>query len=859
MTTLQYQLSILGLASVAGLLALLARRVVFFRACLVCGLAAAAILQLVPGSAPSLRLGLDLSGGTEVSLRLSPDQTRLRTLAEEARDLRRRLEDTPAENPELNFRLADQEAEMEAERANVDRNLDGAVGVIRHRLSGMGLSQVHVVRQGRDRVRVQFPGLDLGETERVLATLERQGRLEFRLIVPRDGSAAERRLYRQVQSLRLTEDTLEAVSAELETETEERGTRSWDWLGMGSATASDGSPKPGRFYLVDRQALLSGDHVVFAHAEADRWKKTWWVNVEFDAEGRKRFEEATRTHRGKQLGIVLDGRLEAAPYIREIIGEGVVDIAGNFNRQQAEQLEVVLRSGALRVGISKETQEHVGPSLGKDSIRKGARALAVGLLAVLAFMWFYYGSAGAVTGVALVLNLVFLLAVLSLLDATLTLPGIAGLILILGMTVDANVLVFERIREETLRGTPLGPAVTAGYEGAFVTIVDASLTTIIAAALLCLLGSDSIRGFALVLMIGLVIGLFCSLVVTRWFLDSLIESGCLTAIRMAGPVRAPAFDFMARCRPALGISLLLLGAGGLTFGVRERAGRNYGMDFTGGGRIAFSLLEPATTAEVRRGIAAGTGASFPDAASALQRYGRAKGTNGAGAARYDRFVVRSQFVKAGGQDGPEKGLQAFEMAVRNGLADMGMQARSIRAAMVGAALAGEMKRKGMSAVLLSMAALFAYMWVRFGFRAAFAAGAILALVHDLGITVGILALADQWGLIDGRIDLKIIAALLTITGYSLNDTIVIYNRIRENCPRGTPSRETVNLSINQSLGRTLVTSLTTLLVVLSLLLFGGTVMRAFAFTLLAGITAGTCSSIFVASPLTTRGMGAAKD
>jgi protein-export membrane protein SecD/preprotein translocase SecF subunit len=814
----QIQLLILAAAVVTGMVALISRRVVLFRICLILGVAIAAILQMAAAPGFPLRLGLDLRGGTEVRLRLSPKQGRLAALAAEQKELEAQLARNEERDIGLQMQLSQLQRTIAEEYENQEKHYESAVDVVRHRLAGIGLRQVSVSRQGTDQILAQFPGLDLAETEAILKTLEQQGRLEFRLIVPRNHMADGREhLYDRLETPRFVR--------------------------------SDGSIKPSRSYPVEKTPLLSGDNIRFVHVESDRSKSVFWINVEFDKEGRELFREVTSTHLGRQLGIVLDGRLVSAPYIKEEIGEGAVDIAGNFDRNEAEQLAIVLKSGALKARVVKESQDRVGPSLGEDSIRRGIRSMLLGLTAVLVFMLLYYGRGGAITNVALVLNMIILLAVLSLLKATLTLPGIAGLILILGMMVDANVLIFERIREERAQGVLLGPAIAAGYDRAFLTIMDANLTTIIAATFLYLFGSDTLKGFALVLIIGIVVSVFCSLVLTRWALDSLFELGVIKKFRMPGSLRLPPIDFASWFRQVAVVGVLLLVLGGIVFGLRERAGRNYGIDFTGGMLLQVALAQPASTSNIREQIDAGMRVEYPDVASTLQSCGETAGKDSVGRSTYHRFLMRTRHSKDATPADSNSRLENFIQSARANLTGLDAAEPFPRAAMVGSAVATEMRKKALLAVGFAMLALFVYMWVRFRFNAAYGLGAVLALAYDLLITVGALVVADELGWLDGKIDLKIVAALLTIIGYSLNDTIVVFNRIRENSPGGLLSRETINRSINQSLGRTLITSFTTFLVVASMLVLGGDVLRGFSFALLTGIVAGTCSSIFIASPV----------
>jgi SecD/SecF fusion protein len=837
MSILQFQLSIMLLALLIGMVAIVCRRVVLFRALVVAGIAAAALLQMLAGPGFPLRLGLDLRGGTEIGLRLHPDPGRLRQLRGEKEELLALLEND-GKDISLRMALSQKEIEIAAELANQQHHLAGAVDVVRHRLSGVGLSQVNVIRQGLDRVIAQFPGMDPAETRRSVMALAEQGHLEFRLVVPRRGTVGQRDLYRRIDAMDMSHDSMNIRDGDM----------LYDWLAIPQLSGADDADRLSLFYLVEKEPLIVGDNIKFAHAESDRSGDVWWVNVEFDQAGRKQFHAVTAANRGSQLGIVLDGKLISAPRIREEIGEGVVDIVGNFDRARARQLEIVLKSGALKVRVTSESEVAVGPSLGEDSIRHGVFSMLVGLVAVLLFMVVYYRCGGVITDIALALNMLILLAVLSLTQSTLTLPGIAGLILIVGMMVDANVLTFERIREERMTGAELGSAIASGYDRSFATIVDANLTTLIAAAFLYFMGSEMLRGFALVLMLGIIVSVFCSLVISRWLLDGLFELGVVRRFSTLGYSRLPGINFVAWFKHAAVASMILILVGVVLFSLREKSGRNYGIDFGGGMLLQVAMAEPLTTADMRQRVNQAADPSLVDGPITLQSYGRAEGGGGR-QEMFRHFLIRLPHVAHDDGIGADTRLVALMESLRGNLRGLAPDEPFPRAAMVGPAVAQEMSRRGLIAVSAALLSLFVYMCVRYRFSPAFGFGAVVALSHDLLVAVAALLIVDQLGWIDGRIDLKIVSALLTTIGYSLNDTIVVFNRIRENCRGSAPTAAVVNLSINQSLSRTVTTSVTTLLVVASLLLLGGDVMRGFAFVLIVGVVAGTYSSIFIASPI----------
>ncbi len=590
-------------------------------------------------------------------------------------------------------------------------------------------------------------------------------------------------------------------------------------------------------YVMDKEPLMTGEGLRMAQARPDDTSPgNWQVLFEFSGQEAHRFGEVTEANVQRNMAIVLDGVVCSAPVIREkITTRG--SITGAFSPEQATDLAIALNSGSMPVRLREDYTGVVGASLGADSVRKGVISSIVGIALVALFMVLYYRIGGLIANIALLLNTVIILAALAYFDATLTLPGIAGFILTAGMAVDANVLIFERIREELRLGKSLVAAIESGYSRATVTILDANITTLIAAAVLSEFGTGPIKGFAVTLSIGVCASVFTALVVTRAVFDFLTARKKLAKLTMMSLIKPDTrFKFLAKRRLAFTASAALIVLGMGLFGMR--GADNFGVDFTQGTNmiVALDTEDAVQVGAVRQSLDA-AGLESP----IVQEYGQR------GVAGRDRFVIRvGESRAAAGSEGEED--ITIHGRVERALADLVGGADRVlleKVETVGPAVGEELRRDALKAISYALIFIVAYLWFRFELK--FAVGAVAALIHDLLVTVGIFALMRR------QISMPVIAALLTIIGYSLNDTIVVFDRIREDLRlyrgRGLPFMEILDLSINQTLSRTLLTSLTTLFVVVVLFIFGGSAINDFAFGLIVGILVGTYSSIFVASPV----------
>ncbi len=653
---------------------------------------------------------------------------------------------------------------------------DRAIEIIRNRIDQFGVSEPLIQKQGTSHIVLQLPGV--ADRERALQIIKQTAHLEFKLV------------NEDAQDLTAALEGNVPAGYELE------------YL--------DNKP-----LLLEKKASLAGDSLVDARVEWGSMQVNPYVSFSLNPRGARSFARLTKNNIGRRLAIVLDTTVKSAPVIESEIPAGRGQITGSFSEDEAADLALVLRTGALPAPIRVEEERTIGAALGEDSIRTGVRSVVVGAILVLLFMAGYYLWAGLIANFALCLNLVIILGVLSYprLGAALTLPGIAGIVLTIGMAVDANVLIFERIREELKLGKTLRLAVSSGYQKAFLTILDANVTTLIAAFILFQFGTGPVKGFATTLSIGILASMFTALVVSRLVFDILTLGKGLKSLPMLQFVRGPHFDFIGKRKIAYFLSLLLIVFG--IFNLSARGRRNLGIDFSGGSLQEFRFEKEVSADQVRETLKEiGLGDS------PIQQY------------KDKRDILIRTYA-----DTSDKIIDKFKGAFSQNRFEV------LRIEKVGPAVGKDLTAKAIKALLFALIGICIYISIRFEFR--FAIAAIVALFHDILITAGALSLTGR------EFSVPVIAALLTVVGYSINDTIVIFDRIREDTRlmRKSNYPQIINASINQTLSRTLITSLTTLLVVGALFFLGGAVINDFAFVLLVGIVVGTYSSIFVASPI----------
>ena len=667
--------------------------------------------------------------------------------------------------------------------SDVSGALSQAVEVLRKRVDRLGVAEPLIVPQGADEILVQLPGLSAAEQESAKKLIKQAAYLEFKLVSPTSDDDIKQGIirpnYEVLKRKQRTKDGREETEAvEVKKKAEMSG-------GIKSASVVRGN--------------LGEPEIHFL----------------LDAEGAEKFGNITREHVGDRLAIILDGVLYSSPRINEPILTGSGQITGNFDQREAFELQNVLEN-PLRAPLTIESSQQVDPTLGIDSIRSGIKAAVYGTIAVSAFMLVYYMIAGMVANVALIANIIILLGVMCSVGTTLTLPGIAGIVLTVGMAVDANVLIYERIREETAKGKSLRGAISAGYARAFGTIFDSHVTTLIASIILIFMGTGSIKGFGVALTIGVAASLFTALVVTRAIFDWLLDRGWLKSVPMLHFIRATKLDFMKLALPAFITSWLIIVIG--IIGGFHRGQSVFGRDFLGGDSASFSFSQKIPDETVRAAL---TAAGVKDPLIQYQK----DLSSGRELLRVDTLHMTNDVVK-----------QTVEK-VPGGNFEMKKQET------VGATVGKDIQRSAIIASLLSLFGILVYVAFRYEFS--FAVGAVLAVIHDVLMTIGIYCLSGR------QFNATTVAAILTIIGFSTNDTIVIFDRIREDLKLGLRGtfKEVMNQALNQTLSRTIITSGTVFLATLSLFIFGGGEINDFAFTFLVGIITGTYSSIYIASAL----------
>ncbi len=666
----------------------------------------------------------------------------------------------------------------EAWRESVSRDaVERSLEVVRRRLDETGLVDPSITRQGSDGILVQMPGVaDPSEIRKLLGTT---AKMSFHWVAREMGEG----------------------------------------VAVFSLPDADGEGR----YQLEKWVAMPGEHIRDAQMAFNPDTSEPVVNFKLDKEGASLFGDMTRDNIGRALAIVLDGKVITAPVIRSVIGGGSGEISGAFTTKEASNLALLLRAGALPVPLHVAEERTVGPDLGSDAIAMGLTTGLLGAAMVIAFMVGLYGRWGLIACLGLAVNVGLVFGVLSLLGATLTLPGIAGIILTIGMAVDANILINERIREESRKGKPAWMALKEGFGKAYTTILDSNVTTLIAVSLLFMVGSGPVRGFAVTIGIGLLTSLFTAIAVTRLIMEWRIrgrarEPLVISGIAWLDRLSERGVNFMRARVTGLLVSAVLSVA---AIGLFVQPGLKYGVDFTGG-----------TVVEVQAGTA-----TVEQLRTTLQSHGLDEaaiqefGADG-------RFLVRLP-VEQGEPGATAEQVTSLKSAVTSAQPD----AEFPRVDMVGPKVSGGFSDATILAVLLAGAGMLAYLWVRF--ESHFALAATLTIALDITKTIGFFALAGV------EFNLTAVAALLALIGYSVNDKVVVFDRIRENLRR-TPERpmlELLNDSISSTLTRTVFTSVTTFLALLPMGIAGGAAVASFALPMLFGIVIGTSSSVFIASPI----------
>ena len=816
-----------------------------------------ALVLLVAGSLvvvtpikEKVQLGLDLQGGTSIVVEI--DQKKL-------------VEDILKENSEL--------SEVEINKIKADSLEDvqsRTVEVLRNRIDSCGIAEPVIYPSQANRITIQLPGVGEAKSREAEDSIKKAAFLEFR-IVHQDNAKLISELFANGQApsgykiinmggrpafVRTKDYETEALEENfLDNQKRFHAPPGFDML-MERTTLQEG----GTYYspnFVRRRIELDGKNLENAGVDFDQLGRPE-INIAFNSKGAKQFGDVTSDYapRGarnqsdtsRQLAIVLDGTLYSAPNINEGIFGGKAVITGSFTFEEARKLANILRAGSLPVPVQIIEKRTVAPSLGQDSIDSGIKSIIIGGIAVILFMMIYYHVCGIVADIALMLNLIILplgmimaAGLLGLFSGNsggssgatlpvLTLPGIAGILLTIGMAVDANVLIFERIREELKTGKDLLTSILAGYDRAFITIMDANITTLLTAIILFIFGSGAIRGFAVTLSAGILASMFTALVITKLILTLLVDKNIIKKLTMFTILKSGTkIDFVGFRKFAAIFSVVVIV---ITWAIFLMNGfkapeKVFGVDFTGGTSVTYAVDKEQPVADMR--------AALEDAN--LQNIHIQYQKDLKSPEKQFLLIKVSHIVSDSDTKAGETITKTITEKYPNSRFEL------LQEEEVGPQVGSELKLSALKAIIIALIGIIIYITIRFEFG--FAMGAIVALLHDVLFTVGIYCLLGQ------QISLPIIAALLTIVGYSVNDTIVVFDRIREDLrvDKKLSFKDICNLSINQTLSRTLLTSLTTLIAVGSLLVLGGGAIFDFALALFIGIIVGTYSSIFVATPV----------
>jgi SecD/SecF fusion protein len=676
--------------------------------------------------------------------------------------------------------------ELKLTEDGIRDRINGAVAqsleIIRMRIDQAGVAEPVIQRAGGDRIMVQLPGVQ--DPARIRELLGSTAKLSFHMLA------------------NVTSDGQLPAGARM----------------LPSAQGPTSYP-------VETRVALSGERLADVKAGFDPQTREPIVQFRFDSSGARQFAAITSANIGKPFAIVLDGKVLSAPVIQQPITGGSGQISGTFTVAEAADLAALLRAGALPAPLTVIEERTVGADLGADAIERGVETGLAGFALVFGFMMVLYGRWGLVANFALALNVLLTLGALSLLGATLTLPGIAGIVLGIGLAVDANVLINERIREETRKGLGAAAALDAGFRRAYATIVDSNVTALIATLLLFWFGTGPVRGFAITMALGIAISMFTAVSIVRVIMTAIVRRRRLKTLviePLFGIKLIPdgtSIRFMRGRFIGIGVSVLLSLA---SIGLLIKPGLNLGVDFRGGIQMEVTTDAPADLAALRSHLGAlGLGEIT------LQQFGN------------DATVL----IRAERQPGGEEAQTAAVQAIRTTLADIAPGASVERTEVVGPKVSGELATAGILAVVLASLAMLLYIWARFEWP--FAIGAIATLVLDVTKTAGFFALTG----ID--FNLTAIAALLTLVGYSVNDKVVVYDRMRENMRlyKQMPLRDMIDRSINETLGRSLYTSITAFLAMLPMAIWGGSAVESFAVPMVFGIIIAASSSVFIAAPI----------
>jgi SecD/SecF fusion protein len=708
---------------------------------------------LLKDSKSKLQLGLDLKGG--VAFTLEVDDKAFGDLPPEVRE----------------------------------EKLKHALSIISDRVNGLGVAEPIVRAIGDNRIEVQLPGVNTKDNPEVLESVKKPARLDFRIVLQGTAGMA------QPPPPASVPPGYEVLSAENEDHA------------SGQINIA--------YYIVKRVPEMSGQGVEDAVAHADEFGQ-YKIHLNFNDAGKKQFADVTTANVGRQLAIVLDGKLSSAPNINEPITGGTASISGNFTRREAIDLANVLNN-PLDVPLVVKEQYEIGATLATDAIASGRLAFIVSTVLTIGFILIFYTIGGLIAAIGMGINVIVTLAVMSSFGATLSMPGIAGIVLTLAMSVDSNILIFERMKEELKLGKSLASSLEAGFDKAWSAIIDSNVTTLMVAAIMILLGTGPVKGFGITLAIGIFTTMFSAVVVTKLIMEFLILPGTIKKLPMFSILQNTKIDFLKYAKPAFIVSWVIVFA---SIGFVAYKGKAvYGIDFVGGDTVTLSYAQRLDVGDLRK---AATAAGFEDA---VFNYQKQIGS--------DLEVLKATTRFDEGGPLVSKLQQSFPQA----------KLVSLGETRIGPSVGAEIQANAFWSIFWALVLILIY--VAFRFEIGYGVGAVVSTLHDLLITIGLFVVFGR------EFNASMVAAILLIAGYSINDTIVVFDRIREELRLNpdTKLRELINRSLNLTLSRTVITGGTTLLTALTLIFVTSGEVNDIAFTLLIGVVTGTFSSLFIACPV----------
>lgn len=711
--------------------------------------------ELLRRSKGRLQLGLDLKGGVAFTLEVDPA-----AISRDADHVRQ-------------------------------EKLTKAVEIIGNRINGLGVTEPIIRAIGDNRIEVQLPGVSTKDNPEIVSSLRKPARLDFKMVhsflaPPQEAPPGYERMVLDIEGRAGGQSYTEELYIKTRPE----------MTGEGVADAFPTMDEFGRFRIILKFTEAGGK--------------------QFADVTRAIAEEGQRTGRLGRLAIVLDNKLYSAPTVKDAITGGSAEISGSFTQREAVDLSNVLNN-PLDIPLTIKEQYEVGPSLADDAVASGKLAFIIGTALTIGFILFFYTIGGVVAAFGMAINVLIVLGVMASIGATLTLPGIAGIVLTLAMSVDSNILIFERMREELKLGKSLPSALEAGFDKAWSAILDGNLTTLITAGIMIVLGTGAVKGFGVTLTIGIFTTMFAAVVVSKLVLELLIHPGYIKKLPMISVLQNTKYDFLKLAKPAFIASwvIILVGVGAVAIKGKDV----YGVDFSGGDTVTLSFAKKIDVGALR---SAGNAAGFKEVAPVYQKQ---LGSD------LEVLKITTDFDQ--GAPLVAKLQQAFPDA----------QLQNEGVTRIGASVGSEIQWNALKATFWSLVLILIYVAFRFEFG--YGMGAVVSTIHDVLMTIGLFVLFGR------EFNASMVAAILLVMGYSINDTIVVFDRIREELklsPTGT-LRDIVNRSLNLTLSRTIITGGTTLLTAITLILVTGGDVNDIAFTLLIGVLVGTFSSLFIASPI----------